>query len=96
MCLSATFLEAGKRRIEKEQSCYDSSFVILMQDGLKHNGRFKQPWYKRAEFIQCIAQRMCRCIRYCVRTVFFKMCARFFVHEASWTRFVSQFYDRPV
>ena len=94
--LSAAFLEVSKSRVEKEQSCYDSSFVILMQDGLKHNGRFKQPWYRRPEFSQCIAQWMSRRVRHCIGTVFFKTGARFFACEASWGAILSRLHDLPV
>jgi hypothetical protein len=74
--LSATLLEVSECRVENEQRCYYTSFVILMQDGLKHDGGFKQPWYRRPEFGRCVAQWMCRRVRHGIGTVSLKTGAR--------------------
>ena len=70
--LSTTLLEIGKRRVEYKKGRYYASFVVLMQDGLKHDGRFEQPWHRRPEFCQCIAQRMSGRIRHRIGAVFLK------------------------
>ena len=95
-CQGAAFLEVSQSRVENEQRCYDTSFVILMQDGLKHDGRFKQPWHGSPEFGQSVAQWMSRRVRHCIGPVLFKKSARFFACEASWCAILSRSCDLPV
>jgi hypothetical protein len=65
-----------------------------MQDDLKYNGRFQQPWYRRPKLGQCTAQWMSGRVRHCVGTVFFEPGARFFICEACWGMIMSRLYDR--
>ncbi len=70
--MGPALLQPGERRIKNQQSADDSSLVILMQHKLKHNGGFEQPWNRRPEFGQGIAQWMSRGIRCGIGPVLFK------------------------
>jgi len=70
--LSALSWKKARAALEQEQSCYHNASSILMQDGLKHDGRFKQPRYRAPKFGQCIAQWMSRCVRHCIGAIFYQ------------------------
>ena len=80
-CLGTALLEKSKCGIENQQSRDDQRLVILMQCKLKHNGGFEQPWNRRPELGQCIAQRVRGYIRHCIGPVFFKARARLIARE---------------